>query len=98
MEANRKRQQLVRLRSYFNRRNQEFLNDRDVSLLSNEEVIQEYNGLEYQYGREILNYMIYEDMRIKLEESRKSREDKKASNVSVKDEGLSKEDLEKKII
>lgn len=97
METNRKRQQLVRLRSYFDRRNQEFLNDRDVSLLSNEEVIQEYNGLEHQYGREILNNMINEDTRIKLEESRKSREDKKASNVSVKDEGLSKEDLEKKI-
>lgn len=97
MEANRKRQQLVRLRSYFDRRNQSFLNDRDVSLLSNEEIIQEYNRLEYQYGREVLNDMINEDTRIKLDESRKSREDKKTSNVSVKSGSLTKEDLEKKI-
>ena len=91
-EVNRIRQQLVRLKSYFDRRNQEFLNNRDISLLSDEEVVREYNKFEYEYGRDTLNNMINEDTRIKLDENKKER-----GSVFKGNDTLSKEDLEKKI-
>ena len=86
IEANRKRQQLVRLKTYFNRRNQEFLNSRDISLLSDDEIIQEYNKFEYEYGKDTLKDMINEDIRIKLGKSTNDRKD-----------DSSKEELEKMI-